>query len=145
MSSLASPVREVKPPAPRQPAPRQPRSRKPLLPVNVQATLTGSADPADLPDELARGVAILSIVSGDETDPDSRLYWLRILFDHGEPFAVQLVRFGGHEQYAINLDTEECDCPDGTYNPDRPGGCKHVVALRQTLPAVAASGKAVAA
>ena len=122
-------------------APR--RQRKPLLPVNVQATLTGSADPADLPDELAAGAAILRIVSGDATDSDTRLYWTRILFDHGKPFAVQLIRFGAHEQYAVNLDTETCDCPDATYQPDRPGGCKHVVALRQTLSTIAA-GKAVA-
>jgi len=23
-----------------------------------------------------------------------------------------------------------CDCPDGTYCPERPGGCKHIAALR---------------
>ncbi len=141
MSSLASPVREVKPTAPRQPARRQ---RKPLLPVNVQATLTGSANPADLPDELRAGVAILGIVSGDETDPDARQYWIRFLFSHGEPYAVELIRFGDHERYVITLDDERCDCPDAIYRPDRPNGCKHKVALKQVLPTVAAAGKAVA-
>jgi hypothetical protein len=27
----------------------------------------------------------------------------------------------------------QCDCPDATYRPNRPGGCKHAVALRQAL------------
>jgi hypothetical protein len=34
--------------------------------------------------------------------------------------------------------TEErwtCDCPDATFHPERPGGCKHVVALRAALKA----------
>jgi hypothetical protein len=26
-----------------------------------------------------------------------------------------------------------CDCPDATYHPERPGGCKHVAALRTAL------------
>jgi hypothetical protein len=34
--------------------------------------------------------------------------------------------------------TEErwtCDCPDATFHPERPGGCKHVAALRAALKA----------
>jgi hypothetical protein len=114
------------------------RQRKPLLPVNIQARLTGSANAADLPNELAVGVAMLTIVSGDETDRDVRSYWIRFLFDRNrQPYAVELVRFGDHENYQITLADERCSCPDATYRPDRPGGCKHVNALRQTLPAVA--------
>jgi hypothetical protein len=30
-----------------------------------------------------------------------------------------------------------CDCPDATYHPERPGGCKHVKALRAALAALA--------
>ena len=30
-----------------------------------------------------------------------------------------------------------CDCPDATYHPERPGGCKHVQALRAALAALA--------
>jgi hypothetical protein len=117
-------------------APYRPRrQRKPLLPVQVQAKLTGSNNPADLPDELARGVAILEIVSGDETDRDVRSYWIRFLFDRNrQSYAVELVRFGSRERYVITLADEQCDCPDATYRPDRPGGCKHCVALRQVLP-----------
>jgi hypothetical protein len=27
----------------------------------------------------------------------------------------------------------ECDCPDGTYNSERPGGCKHIASLKAAL------------
>ena len=30
-----------------------------------------------------------------------------------------------------------CDCPDATYHPERPGGCKHATALRAALSALA--------
>jgi hypothetical protein len=26
-----------------------------------------------------------------------------------------------------------CDCPDATFHPERPGGCKHALALRAAL------------
>ena len=26
-----------------------------------------------------------------------------------------------------------CDCPDATFHPERPGGCKHIAALRAAL------------
>ncbi len=123
-------------PARSQPARRQ---HRPLLPVNVRATLTGSATPADLPDELVRGAAILSIISGDETDPDTRLYWIKFLFDIcRQPYAVELLRFDpGHERYVITLEDERCSCPDAVYRSDRPGSCKHVRALKIVLPPVA--------
>jgi hypothetical protein len=40
--------------------------------------------------------------------------------------------------YDVNTEaaTWTCDCPDATYNPGRPGGCKHVAALRAALAAV---------
>jgi hypothetical protein len=30
-----------------------------------------------------------------------------------------------------------CDCPDATFHPERPGGCKHAAALRAALAATA--------
>jgi hypothetical protein len=27
----------------------------------------------------------------------------------------------------------QCDCPDATFRPERPGGCKHVRALREAI------------
>ena len=38
---------------------------------------------------------------------------------------------------AYDIGTSEerwtCDCPDATFKPDRPGGCKHIAALRVAL------------
>ena len=37
--------------------------------------------------------------------------------------------------YDVSTEAESwrCDCPDGTYRPERPGGCKHVAGLRAAL------------
>jgi hypothetical protein len=32
-----------------------------------------------------------------------------------------------------DADTWTCDCPDNTFHPERPGGCKHIAALRAAL------------
>jgi hypothetical protein len=38
--------------------------------------------------------------------------------------------------YDLPPDLSGCDCPDRTHKPERPGGCKHMVALRLALPGV---------
>src|SRR5262249_27499653 len=38
--------------------------------------------------------------------------------------------------YDIDRATGRCDCPDATFQPDRPGGCKHSKALQAALRAV---------
>lgn len=51
----------------------------------------------------------------------------------------RLYRWKGRDIVAYDIDTHtdwggwQCDCPDGTYRPNRPGGCKHAVALRAAL------------
>lgn len=35
--------------------------------------------------------------------------------------------------YHIDREFWVCDCPDATYRSERPGGCKHVAALRAAL------------
>jgi hypothetical protein len=132
MNSLLTPSPRLKPV----------RQRKTLLPVQVHAELYVGTDPSSLPDDLANGVAMLTIRSGDATDQDTRRYWVRFLFSHGNAYAVQLTRFGSREVYLITLADERCDCPDSVYAADRPGGCKHVVALRQVLPTVGKAGAA---
>lgn len=108
------------------------RTRKPLCPVQIEATLTGGDE--SLAYDLCHGGAILEIVSGDETDRDETCYWTRFLFGStSEPYAVELTKFGSHEKYVVTLADERCDCPDATYRPGRPGGCRHKVALRLTL------------
>jgi len=35
--------------------------------------------------------------------------------------------------YDVDVVTWRCDCPDATFHPERPGGCKHVQALKAAL------------
>lgn len=54
--------------------------------------------------------------------------------------AVRLVKDDG-EIYDVALGTDglvRCDCADGTFHPERPGGCKHIVALRALIRSFAA-------
>ncbi len=140
MSNLASPVRAVKPiPPSRVPATRQPRQRRPLLPVSVRATLDLTS-----PDELAHGTAILAITTGDATDEDTRRYWTQFLFRDGDAYAISLRQFGSDEVHQVTLADEKCSCPDTEFRPDRPGGCKHIRALKIVLPPVAAPAAATA-
>jgi hypothetical protein len=41
--------------------------------------------------------------------------------------------------YDVNTEAEHwtCDCPDACFHAERPGGCKHAVALRAALAAAA--------
>jgi hypothetical protein len=121
MPSVSSPARGRK------------AERKPLLPVNVTARFVGGATQQEVID----GSAVLSIVSGDDTDRDEQPYWCLALFERNVCVGFRLTKFGTGEVYDLPRDLSSCDCPDGTYRPERPGGCKHAVALRQALPAVA--------
>ncbi len=113
-----------------------PRQRKPLLPVNVTARFVGGATRQDVID----GAAVLSIAYGDPTDTDESAYWCRAVFVGDICTGFQLTKFGTGEVYDIPRDLSSCDCPDHTYRPERPGGCKHMAALRQALPTVSKAG-----
>jgi hypothetical protein len=39
--------------------------------------------------------------------------------------------------YDLPADLSGCDCPDATYHPERPGGCRHQRALAAGLKALA--------
>jgi hypothetical protein len=114
-------------------APSRPRQCKPLSPIQVRAEIVGGATP----DDLARGVSVLSLLRGDD---DETFYWVKLLFARDVPYAIELTRFGTHDVYQVSVETEECSCPDAVY---RSRTCKHVLGLRQALPTIAA-GKAVA-
>jgi hypothetical protein len=106
-----------------------PRQRKPLVPVQVTARFVGGATRQD----VMAGAAVLSIRDGDD---DESAYWCEAIFDGGRCVAFRLRKFGTGEQYDLPRDLSSCDCPDRNYRPERPGGCKHMVALRQALPIV---------
>ena len=108
------------------------RPRKPLQPVSVRAQFVGGATRQDILD----GSAVLSIVSGDPTDSDESAYWCLALYDGGRCAGFRLTKFGTGEVYDVPRSLDACTCGDGTYRPERPGGCKHQQALRQALPAV---------
>ena len=38
--------------------------------------------------------------------------------------------------YDLPADLSSCDCPDHCYHPERPGGCKHMAALKVALAAL---------
>jgi len=65
-------------------------------------------------------------------------YWLKLLWDSGNLVGVRLEKMGTPEVYDIALNESHgprCDCPDMTYRPNRPGGCKHVKAVQRLLKA----------
>jgi hypothetical protein len=109
------------------------RQRKPLQPVSVVGRFVGCATRQDILD----GAAVLSIVSVDDTDRDEMAYRYEALYDGDRCTGFRLRKFGSAEVYDVPRSLDGCTCADATYRPERPGGCKHQVALRQALPTVA--------
>ena len=89
--------------------------------------LTGLGQPlADLFD----GCAVLEI----EDDKDLTSYWCQATTDgQGHITCLHLQRFGTGARYELPAALDSCSCPDGIYCSERPGGCRHMVALRQAL------------
>lgn len=106
------------------------RERAPLKPVQIRAVwLKRPVAPCEIVKDGIPGV--LSI--------DGRPYLATLLADlpdRGEPVVrgARLVKADG-STYDIDLDSPfwECSCPDSTYRPNRPGGCRHAAALRQAM------------
>ena len=48
----------------------------------------------------------------------------------------RLRKFGSGKQHDLPADLSACSCGDRTHRPERPGGCRHMAALRQALPTV---------
>ncbi len=96
------------------------RPRKPLSPVEVSATLEATIA------DLIAGHAVLSIVRGDDTDRDVRLYWVKAhLNAEARITGFELSVFGTDLRYDLPADLSSCDCPDQIYREERPGGCRH--------------------
>jgi hypothetical protein len=95
----------------------------------VTARFVGGATRQDVID----GAAVLSIRDGDD---DESAYWTEAIFDFDRCVAFRLRKFGTGEQYDLPRDLSNCDCPDRSFRPHRPGGSKHMTALRQAVRAV---------
>lgn len=79
--------------------------------------------------------AALPVGSPGVLEIAGQLYTVIVYGDRGTARAVRLVKPDG-ATYDIDLAAKypSCDCPDGIYRPHRPGGCKHLVAIREALP-----------
>ena len=74
---------------------------------------------------------------GSRTDtPRATAYLVSPVTDGGRLVGWTLKKAGGIV-YDLAADLSSCDCPDGTYHPERPGGCKHQRALAKALQALA--------
>jgi hypothetical protein len=107
-------------------------TRAPLQPVVVVGRIiTGQGM---VMHDMFHGAAILEI----ESEGRLESYWLTLhVSDDGHIAGVRLQKFATGEKYDLPADLDGCDCPDGTYRSERPGGCRHQQALRQALVAVA--------
>lgn len=115
------------------------RQRKPLVPVQVTGRF-GSLT-ADL-QALRLGTAVLFLT--DLTTGEETLYWAKGVSEGGILAGIVLEKLDGGKHpdgYMVRLKGENapaCDCPDACYRPDRPGGCKHLAAVRQAVATLAA-------
>jgi hypothetical protein len=62
-------------------------------------------------------------------------YLLYEVRDAGRLIGYRLRKEDG-TTYDLPADLSSCDCPDGTYHPERPGGCKHRKAMAAALAAL---------
>ena len=111
------------------PRPHIQRQSKPLQPVTPAVELLG----------YSRGLG-LGLIRIDGTT-----YGLFAHRTHGRTDGIRLVKEeadadGVHAIYDVDFCAGRwsCDCPDATYRPGRPGGCKHAVALRAAADAIRA-------
>src|SRR5215472_6763647 len=54
------------------------------------------------------------------------------LYDDEALVGYRLLKADG-SMYDLPRDLSGCDCPDHTFHPERPGGCKHMSAMRAAL------------
>jgi hypothetical protein len=107
-------------------------SRPPPQPVEVVGRIvTGLGQGLH---DLFHGCAILEIEDAGKAES----YWVTLnVSPDGHIAGLRLQKFATGQRYDLPASLDSCDCPDGTYRPERPGGCRHQEALRQALVTVA--------
>ena len=100
------------------------KSRKPVKPVS------GSCWWAVQPTDTHPGILVI------ETDRTREAYAVLEHVDGLVLLGWNLKKADG-TNYDIPADLSSCDCADATYQPNRPGGCKHRKALAAALKALA--------
>jgi hypothetical protein len=98
---------------------------------------TGSCRWAVQPTESHPGCLVLTTLDKRTGKPVSQAYLVSPVLDGGRLVGWSLRKQGAAEVYDIPADFSSCDCPDGTYHSERPGGCKHARALKAGLKALA--------
>jgi hypothetical protein len=84
--------------------------------------------------DMFHGHAILEI----ESEGRLESYWLTLnVSPDGHIAGLRLQRFATGQRYDLPADLDDCTCGDRNYRPERPGGCRHMVALREALVNVA--------
>jgi hypothetical protein len=73
--------------------------------------------------------------AGGVLDINGTRYEVLPLFDGEAHVGYRLLKADAM-MYDLPADLSTCDCPDRTFNPDRPGGCKHMLALAAALRAL---------
>jgi hypothetical protein len=99
-------------------------------PVTVTAGWVGGYRQED----ALHGSQVLSIATGDDSDRNEDVYWVRLVRDGKRFTGVRLTKFGTSTSYFVTYRGSAfvaCDCSDATHRPDRPGGCKHRAGLNQ--------------
>src|SRR4051794_16387501 len=111
-------------------APR-PTHRKPLQPVRVTAQHVAY--------HRGLGLGTLDIVAEDGA---VETYLLTAHRDRDRLVGMRLVKLSSGAAHDVDLSASpwRCDCGDAVNRPGRPGGCKHVVALRQAAEALKGRG-----
>jgi hypothetical protein len=110
----------------------RPPSGKPLEPVQVVGRII--AGQGQVMHDMFHGHTILDI----ESESRLEFYWLTLnVSPDGHIAGGRIQRFAEGQHYDVPATLDECSCPDATFRPERPGGCRHQQALRQALLAVA--------
>jgi hypothetical protein len=113
-------------------APAAPTNPKPLEPVAVTGRIL--AGHGQVMHDMFHGHSILEI----ESEGRLESYWLTLIISPDARIAgVRLQRFAEGQVYDLPASLDDCTCPDATYRPERPGGCRHQQALRMALIRVA--------
>jgi hypothetical protein len=117
-----APVKSAKPP------------RKPTL---ATTPATGTFRWAVQPTESHPGCLVITTTDSRTGKPKATAYLVHPVLDNGRLVGWTLKKADG-KLYDLPADLSSCDCPDGTYHPERPeGGCKHRKALDKALQALA--------
>ncbi len=113
---------------------RKPRQRKPLEPISGTVKLL---EPIGAVNDRTGKILIVAQTKCGPVSTECYLEYTGC--------GYRLVGWDAEEgkvkTYDLPLTLDSCDCPDATYNPDRPQGCKHQKALRKLI----AEGKIPAA